>query len=129
MINKIRIDKFLWCIRIFKTRKESNNACTRSKILVNEIKIKPSYLVKIDDTIRIKQKLITLTIKVKRLLDKRVGAKFVDSYIEDITEESEKIKMKISRSLPHSHRERGKGRPTKKERRDIMKELDGLKKY
>ncbi len=128
MINKIRVDKFLWCIRLFKTRKLSNEACNRSKVKIDGKNIKASHLVKIDDVIEIKRKLLTLTIKIKDIIDKRIGAKLLDTYIEDLTPSSEKIKIKISNKLPHSYRERGKGRPTKKERRDLMKGLDNYSK-
>jgi len=128
MINKIRVDKFLWCIRLFKTRKLSNEACSRSKVKIDGKSIKSSYLVKIDDVIQIKKKMLTLTIKIKDITDKRIGAKLLHRYIEDLTPSSEKIKIKIANKLPHSYRERGKGRPTKKERRDLMKGLDNYSK-
>ena len=128
MTNKIRIDKFLWCVRLFKTRKLSNSSCNKSKVRIDKKAIKSSYLVKKNDIIQIKRKLITATIKVKSITDKRMSAKLVNEYIEDITPESEKIKLKISNKLPHSIRERGSGRPTKKERRELMKGLDNYSK-
>ena len=126
MLNKIRIDKFLWCVRLFKTRALSNQACSKSKVKVNNKTIKSSYMIKLDDTISIKKKLITITIKVNNILDKRISAKLVENYIEDLTPQSEKIKLKAALKLPHNYREKGSGRPTKKERRDMMK---GLKNY
>lgn len=119
-----RVDKFLWCIRLYKTRALSNQACNKSKVKVNEKKVKASYLVKVDDIISIKKKLITIQIQVKDLLVKRISAKLVDNYINDITPDSEKMKLEISKKLPIMFREKGKGRPTKKERRDMMKKTD-----
>ena len=119
-----RVDKFLWCIRLYKTRALSNQACNKSKVKVNEKKVKASYLVKVDDIISIKKKLITIQIQVKDLLVKRISAKLVDNYINDITPDSEKMKLEISKKLPVMFREKGKGRPTKKERRDMMKKTD-----
>jgi len=119
-----RIDKFLWCIRLYKTRTLSNQACNKSKIKVNGKKVKASYLVKIDDIISIKKKLITIEIQIKDLLAKRISAKLVSDYIQDITPDSEKIKLEISKKLPVIYREKGTGRPTKKERRDMMKIID-----
>ena len=126
MTNKIRIDKFLWCVRLFKTRKSSNEACNKSKIKIDKKTLKSSYLIKKGDLIKIKKKIITITIKVKNITDKRISAKLVPEYIEDKTPDSEKIKITISNQLPHTNRERGMGRPTKKERRDLIK---GLEKY
>ena len=126
MTNKIRIDKFLWCVRLFKTRKLSNEACNKSKIKIDKKILKSSYLIKKGDLIKIKKKIITITIKVKNITDKRISAKLVPKYIEDKTPDSEKIKITISNQLPHTNRERGMGRPTKKERRDLIK---GLEKY
>ena len=119
-----RVDKFLWCVRLYKTRALSNQACNKSKIKVNTKKVKASYLVKVDDIISIKKKLITIEIRVKDLLLKRISAKLVENYIEDITPDSEKIKLEVSKKLPIVYREKGSGRPTKKERRDMMKIID-----
>ena len=119
-----RIDKFLWCVRLYKTRALSNQACNKSKVKVNTKKVKASYLVKIDDIISIKKKIITIEIRVKDILIKRISAKLVSDYIEDITPDTEKIKLEISKKLPVMYREKGTGRPTKKERRDMMKRLN-----
>lgn len=128
MKNKIRIDKFLWCVRLFKTRKLSNEACNKSKIKIDKKTLKSSYLVKEGDIIKIKKKLVLVTIKVKNIIDKRISAKLVNEYIEDITPNSEKIKIEISKKLPHSNREKGLGRPTKKERRNLIKSLENYSK-
>ena len=128
MTNKIRIDKFLWCVRLFKSRKLSNEACRKSKVKVNKKSIKASYIIKVDDKITIKKRLITVSIIVLKVIDRRISAKLLAEYIKDQTPSSEKIKIKLSRELPYSHREKGKGRPTKKERRDLMKGLDDYSK-
>ena len=126
MLIKIRADKFLWCVRLFKTRPLSNEACSKSKVKINNNTIKSSYIIKVGNVITIKKKLICVTIKVKNILDKRVSAKLVENYIEDMTPESEIIKLEAALKMPHNYREKGSGRPTKKERRDMMK---GLKNY
>ena len=128
MTDKIRIDKFLWCVRLFKSRKLSNEACRKSKIKVNKKSIKASYIIKVNDKITIKKRLITVSIIVLKVLDKRISAKLLTDYIEDQTPTSEKIKIKLSLKLPFSHREKGMGRPTKKERRDLMKGLEDYSK-
>ena len=126
MENIIRADKFLWCVRLFKTRKHANEACNRSRVRIDGSSIKSSYIIKIGDEITIKRKLIKITIQVKDITGKRLPAKLINLYILDITPESEKIKLKASQSNPHAYREKGLGRPTKKERRVMIK---GLKNY
>ncbi len=126
--NKIRIDKFLWCVRIYKTRKLSSEACIKSKVKVNDKNIKPSYSVKVGDTIKIKKRILTVSIKVNELLKNRIPAKSLHEYIEDITPDSERIKIEVVKSLPHAFGEKGKGRPTKKERRKINKNLEDYSK-
>ena len=124
MENKVRIDKFLWCVRLFKTRRLANEACVKSKIKINDKKLKSSYHVKINDKITIKKTHINITIEVKNIISKRISAKFVTQYINDITPESEKTRFEASYKIPHIYREKGLGRPTKKERRQLMRSLE-----
>ena len=124
MEDKVRVDKFLWCVRLFKTRRLASEACSRSKVKINDKSLKSSYHVKINDKITIKKKLINITIEVKDIISKRVSAKLVTRYINDITPESEKTRFTASQKIPHIYREKGLGRPTKKERRQLMKSLE-----
>jgi len=124
MEDKVRVDKFLWCVRLFKTRRLASEACSRSKVKINDKSLKSSYHVKINDKITIKKKLINITIEVKDIISKRVSAKLVTQYINDITPESEKTRFTASQKIPHIYREKGLGRPTKKERRQLMKSLE-----
>ena len=124
MEEKVRVDKFLWCVRLFKTRRLASEACSRSKVKINDKSLKSSYHVKINDKITIKKKLINITIEVKDIISKRVSAKLVTQYINDITPESEKTRFAASQNIPHIYREKGLGRPTKKERRQLMKSLE-----
>ena len=77
MEDKVRVDKFLWCVRLFKTRRLASEACSRSKVKINDKSLKSSYHVKINDKITIKKKLINITIEVKDIISKRVSAKLV----------------------------------------------------
>ena len=126
--NKVRIDKFLWCVRFYKSRTLSKIACNKSKIKIDGNAIKSSYLVNVGDILTIKKKAITITIKILNVLDKRISAKLVNNYIEDLTPESEKIKLDVIKKLPIVYRKRGQGRPTKKERRDMQKGLEDYSK-
>ena len=124
MEDKVRVDKFLWCMRLFKTRRLANDACAKSKIKINDKALKSSYQVKMNDKITIKKKHINITIEVKNIISKRVSAKLVTQYINDITPESEKTRFEASLKIPHIYREKGLGRPTKKERRQLMRSLE-----
>ena len=121
--NKIRIDKFLWCVRIYKTRALSKNACIKSKVRINDKVAKSSSIVNEGDIITIKKKIMLMTIKVLRNLDRRISAKLISDYIQDITSEEEKIKLDIRKKITVAYRKKGQGRPTKKERRIMEKNL------
>ena len=124
MSEGIRIDKWLWAVRIFKTRNQAGEACKAGKIKINDVSVKPSREVKIDEKIIVNLKHITKTVKVIGLLKNRVAAKLVENYLEDLTPQEEYDKQKMMNDLNSEFRQRGIGRPTKKERRLI----DRLKK-
>lgn len=114
----IRIDKWLWSIRAYKTRAIATDACRNNKILINGIVAKPSREVKIGDTVSVKKMPVIYSFKVIENIKSRVGAKDVAIYATNITpqEELNKLNQNIVLTL---QRDRGTGRPTKKERRDI----------
>ena len=118
-MDKVRVDKFLWAVRLFKTRSAAAAECSKGHIQINGQTVKPSREIKIGDVIGVKYKVIMRSYKVKELLDRRVGAKLVDQYIEEITPQEELMKLKVyleyqRTALP---RREEKGRPTKRERR------------
>ncbi|MGQ9620462.1 MAG: RNA-binding S4 domain-containing protein [Bacteroidales bacterium] len=115
----IRIDKFLWSVRLFKSRRLASEACKKGKIMVNNTQAKSSRTVAVKDIITVRRPPITFTYEVKELINNRISAKMVHKYIEDLTPEEERIKLlAISRPV-HGIRSKGAGRPTKKERREI----------
>ncbi len=116
-----RIDKWLWCVRIFKTRNKATAACKKGKIKIKGQEVKPSREVKIGDVIFIDLKKFTKTVKVIALLNNRVSAKLVPDYMIDMTPEKEYNKLKAIKETNYEYRQRGLGRPTKKERRMIEK--------
>ena len=120
---QIRVDKWLWAVRIFKTRSQATEACKKGKILIREQAVKPSRVLRINDVIQVKKPPVVYSYKVTGLLAKRLSARLVQDYIEDITPESELQKLKVRETFFIS-RDRGSGRPTKKERR-IMDKLRG----
>lgn len=119
MEEAIRIDKYLWSVRIYATRSLATEACRKGHIILGGITVKPSRIVKIGEVILVKKNPVTYAYRVIALLGKRVGAKLVPDYLEDITpaEELQKLDADYTGSL--FTRDRGAGRPTKKDRRDI----------
>lgn len=115
----IRIDKLLWSVRIFKTRSIASEACRRGRIIINNIQVKPSRPVLKNEIITVKKLPVIYTYRVIEPVENRVSAKLVETYIEDLTPEEEKTKLDIRHSDGIGFREKGTGRPTKKERRSI----------
>src|SRR5690606_7105664 len=125
-IEKLRIDKYLWAIRIFKTRSLATEACNAGRVKLNKQNIKPSYSVKVGETYHVQKGIERKVIKVKGLLKQRVDAKTAVQYYEDLTPEEETYAYKSAFHSPILRRDRGAGRPTKKDRRDIDDLRDGL---
>jgi ribosome-associated heat shock protein Hsp15 len=119
MTEGLRIDKWLWAVRIFKTRNQASDACRSGKVKIEEITVKPSRELKINDVIEIRLGIVTKTVKVTGLIHNRVAAKFVNDHLIDLTPPEEYEKLKIQHEINHEFRPRGQGRPTKKERRLI----------
>ena len=116
-ILKVRIDKWLWAMRFFKTRTQATEACDQNKIIVLDHPVKPSRMIKEGDEIKIKRTGLTLMVKVLKLSENRLGAKLVADYYIDLTpkEEIESYKARISKIT--TYRDPGTGRPTKRDRR------------
>lgn len=116
---KLRIDKYLWAIRIFKTRSLATEACKAGKVKLNGQNVKPSYEVKLGEVYQIQKGIERKVIKVVGLLDKRVDAKTAVLNYEDQTPVEETYAFKSVFHAPVLKRDRGTGRPTKKDRREI----------
>jgi ribosome-associated heat shock protein Hsp15 len=123
----VRIDKWLWAVRIFKTRSQATEGIRAGKVRVNDVLIKPSHAVKQGEIITILLNHLKKTVKVTGILDHRVSAKLVEQFMEDLTPSEEYDKLKVHKNLAFEHRERGIGRPTKKDRRilEILKKQLG----
>ena len=124
-MDSVRIDKYLWAIRVFKTRSESADACNGNKVQLNGVNAKASKQVKIGDALQIRKGPAQLTYKVLQISENRMGAQLVPDYAEDLTPESERAKFHAPKETVVLMRDRGSGRPTKKDRR----ELDALRGY
>jgi ribosome-associated heat shock protein Hsp15 len=122
----VRIDKFLWAVRIYKTRSQAADACKRGRILINDIPARPAKTVEGKEILTVKKPPVSFTYKVTRPVENRVSAKLVINYIEDMTPENEKSKLEMSHVEYPGYRKKGSGRPTKKERRTIDRWADGF---
>jgi len=117
----VRLDKWLWAVRLFKTRAQATEACRKSKVRINDSTAKPSSKVRIGDRVETRLREITRTYRVIELTEKRVGASCLPDLIEDETPEEEKEKAKEFRQNARLQAPKGAGRPTKKNRRDLEK--------
>lgn len=122
--NKVRIDKWLWAVRLYKTRSKAGDACTRGRVKVNGAIAKAAKTIEVEDVVEVRKKHIRYTYRVEKLLEKRVGAAIAVNCYTDLTPEEEKAKAKLRPQdsvfyAAGAYREPGKGRPTKKERRDL----------
>jgi len=115
----VRIDKFLWAVRLFKTRSLAAEACKKGRVMIDDQPVKSSRQIRRGDVISIKVPPAVKTYKVLDLSEKRMGAKLVPDYLEEITPQDELDLLEKARMVRKMDRPKGTGRPTKKERRDL----------
>jgi len=115
----MRVDKYLWCIRSFKTRSIATEACKKGHIRINGSQVKPSREVYATDKINIRKNQVNYVIQVLDTPQNRVGAKLVDMYRKDITPKENLEHLELLKHAKDYYRKKGVGRPTKKDRRDI----------
>ncbi len=121
-----RIDKYLWAIRAFKTRTEATDACKGGKVKVGNVNAKPSRAVQAGDVLQVRKGAVVYTYKVLQPLEHRVGARLVPDYAQNLTPASELEKLKAPVETFFLSRDRGAGRPTKKDRREIEQAWDAI---
>ncbi|MBQ0093722.1 MAG: RNA-binding S4 domain-containing protein [Bacteroidales bacterium] len=114
-----RIDKYLWAVRVFKTRSEATDACNGNKVQINGVNAKASKAVKIGDSIKVRKGTVLYEFKVIQLSGTRMGASLVPEFAQNLTPESELAKLHAPVETFFVKRDRGSGRPTKKERREL----------
>ena len=120
---KIRLDKYLWAVRLSKTRSQATDLISKGKALLNDAVIKPAREVKVGETITLLKHNARFQYKVLQLLDKRVGAPLVKDYIQDITSPEEIEKLKAYQDAQRNYRQTD-GKPTKKDRRELDRFMD-----
>ena len=116
---EVRVDKYLWAMRIYKTRSVAADACKNGRITMNGIQLKPSRTFKIGDRFSVRKGPITYSYRVLQLSENRLGAKLVPEYMQDITAPDQLELLELARMAGQTGRGRGSGRPTKKGRREI----------
>lgn len=115
----MRVDKFLWSVRYFKTRSIATEACKQGKVRVNEAIVKPSREVYPTDKLSVRKNQINYELEILDLPPSRVGAKLVNLYINDVTPKEEFEKKELLKYSQDYYRKKGTGRPTKKDRREL----------
>ena len=124
MADEVRIDKWIWAMRIFKTRTIATEECKKGRVSIgldNPVTAKPSRLIKVGDIINVKKPPITYTFRVKAITQNRLGAKLVPEYLENITPQEQYDMLDIVRISGFVDRRKGLGRPTKRDSRELNK--------
>lgn len=118
-MNEVRVDKWLWAVRVFKTRTIASDACKKGRVMIDRVAVKPSRNVRVGEVVEVRKPPITFSFKVLELADKRMGAKMVPQYMENVTPPDQYVLLELNKISGFVDRQRGTGRPTKKERRDM----------
>src|SRR5690554_1918239 len=119
MIDTVRIDKWLWAVRIFKTRSQATEACKKGHVSIGNMPVKASREIHTGETVNVRMNPITRSFKVLNIAEKRMSAKLVEGFMEDVTPNEEFEILEMQKRMNWNIRERGAGRPTKKDRRTL----------
>ncbi|MCI8997989.1 MAG: RNA-binding S4 domain-containing protein [Muribaculaceae bacterium] len=125
-MNEVRVDKWLWAMRVFKTRTVATEACKKGRVYVGDTPIKPSRTIKVGDIVKVRKPPVTYSFRVLALTQNRLGAKLVPDYMENITPKSELDLLDVVRISGFIDRRKGLGRPTKREGRELAEFTDSL---
>lgn len=126
---EVRIDKWLWAVRVFKTRSQAVEACKKGRVEMKGSTVKPSRTIKVGDEISVRKPPITYTFRVLALSENRMGAKLVPDFLENITPQEQYDILEMSRISGFVARSKGLGRPTKREGRDLKAFIDSEYSY
>lgn len=117
--SEVRIDKWIWAVRIFKTRTVAADACKKGRVMIGDTPVKPSRTVKVGDIVKVRKPPVTYSFRVLALTENRLGAKLVADYMENITPKAELDMLEIVKISGFVDRRKGLGRPTKREGRQL----------
>jgi len=123
---EVRVDKWLWAVRVYKTRSLAAEACKKGKVTYNGQTIKPSHVVKVGEVYQVKRSPVVFSYKVLALAHNRMAAKLVADFMQDVTTPDQLQLLELNRLAHATGRARGTGRPTKKEKRDLELFIDPL---
>lgn len=123
---EVRIDKWIWAVRIFKTRTIAADACKKGRVMIGDVIAKPSRMVKVGDVVSVRKPPVTYSFKVLALTENRLGAKFVPEYMENVTPQSQLDLLDVVRISGFIDRRKGLGRPTKREGRELSRFTDSM---
>jgi ribosome-associated heat shock protein Hsp15 len=118
-MTEVRIDKLMWATRIFKTRTIAVEACKKGRVMINNVTVKPSRLVKVGEVLQVRKPPVIYSFRILQLADKRMGAKLVEQYLENVTTPDQYEILELQKISGFLNRAKGTGRPTKKDRRDL----------
>ena len=118
-MEEARVDKWLWAVRIFKTRSIATDACKKGRVAVGGIVVKPSRMIHVGDVVSVRKPPIEYSFRVIQLLGSRVGAKRVEEFMRNVTPREQYELLELQRVSGFVDRAKGLGRPTKKDRRDL----------
>lgn len=118
-MEEVRIDKWMWATRIFKTRTIAADACKKKRVSVGGVSVKPSRMIKVGDIVEVRKPPITFSFKVLGLTENRMGAKLVPEYMENVTPPEQYEILEMNKIAGFVNRSKGLGRPTKKDRREL----------
>ena len=116
---EVRIDKWMWATRIFKTRTIAAEACKKNRVMIQGVNVKASRMIKVGDVIQVRKPPITYSFKVLEVTERRMGAKMVPQYLENVTSADQYEILELNRISGFVDRAKGMGRPTKKDRREL----------
>ncbi len=119
--SEVRIDKWLWAMRIFKTRTIATDACKKGRVSMGGSVLKPSRMIKVGDVVDVRKPPVTYSFRVKALTENRLGARLVPEYLENITPQSQYDLLEMTRISGFVDRQKGLGRPTKRDSREMSK--------
>ncbi|MBO7408574.1 MAG: RNA-binding S4 domain-containing protein [Paludibacteraceae bacterium] len=123
---EVRVDKYLFAMRIYKTRSIATEECKKGRVTMNGAEIKPSRTFQVGDKFSVRKGPITYSYEVLQLSENRLGAKLVPEYLRDITAPEQLEILELAKIAGHSGRDRGTGRPTKKDRREIEQFISSI---
>ena len=119
MAEDVRVDKWLWAVRIYKTRSQSTEACRKGHVSIGNLPVKPSRAVHIGEVVKVRKSPVVRSFKILAMAEKRMSAKLIVDFLEDVTPPEELEIQKMQNNMRWISRDPGTGRPTKKDRREL----------